>query len=104
MLAEVVRHLLSKSEFAFVLTGKFETDELESRFGQYRLMCGGNRLVSIKEVMEKKLNIRSLLHLHSTAGSIPVKMFFSEISYTGAADQFSDFCDQLQFSIQRSRI
>ena len=56
VLVEVVRDLLSESEFAFVLTGKFQTNDSESRFGQYRQMCGGNRLVSIQEVMEKEKN------------------------------------------------
>ena len=46
---------------------------------------------------EKKLKIRSLLHLRSAAGSIPVKMFFSEFSCTGAVDPFSVSCDESQF-------
>ena len=64
-------------------------------------MCGGNRLVLVQEVMEKekKTKIRSPLHLHSAAASIPVKMFFSEFSYPGAVDQLSVSCDKLLFFI-----
>ena len=48
-------------------------------------MCGGNRLVSVQEVVEKekKLKIKSLLHLHSATGSIPVQVFLSEFSEVG---------------------
>ena len=47
----------------------------------------------------KKLKIERCLHLHTTAGSFPVKMFFSEFSCAGAVDRFSVSCDELQFLI-----
>ena len=42
----------------FVLTGKFQTDDLGSRFGHYRQMSGGNRLVSIQEILESEKKIK----------------------------------------------
>ena len=51
----------------YVLTGKFQTDNLENRFGQYRQMAGGNYNITITQVMEseRKLRIKSVLGLHS---------------------------------------
>ena len=48
-------------------------------------MCGGNRLVSVQDVVEKekKLKIKSLLHLHFAARSVPVRVFFSELLEAG---------------------
>jgi len=47
----------------FVLLGKFQTDNLEFRFGQYRQMSGTNYIVSVSQVMEseKKLKILSIM-------------------------------------------
>ena len=45
---EVAHHLLTSHQFEYVLTSKFQTDVLESRFGQNRQVCGGNRLVLCK--------------------------------------------------------
>ena len=43
----------------FVLTGKFQTNNLESRFGHYRQMSGGNRLISIQEILESENKIKN---------------------------------------------
>ncbi|GBN68902.1 hypothetical protein AVEN_150405-1 [Araneus ventricosus] len=50
----------------FILPGKFQTDNLESRFGLYRQMSGSNYHISIRQLFEtekKKIRIRSLLKL-----------------------------------------
>ena len=52
--------LLNSHTLDYVMLGKFQTDNLESRFGQYRQLSGCNYLVSVAEVMqsEKKLRIK----------------------------------------------
>jgi len=58
-------YLLTSLNFQFVLLGKFQTDNLEFRFGQYRQLSGANYNVSVTQIMEseKKLKIISLLKL-----------------------------------------
>ena len=66
----------------FFTYGKFQTDYLESRFGQYRQMCGGSRLMSVQKIKEseRKLKINSLLRLHSPSFTISVKKYLLEFS------------------------
>ena len=54
----LIIHLLSDLNFRFVLTGQLTSDSLESRFGRYRQMSGGNYYISVKQVIEseKKLS------------------------------------------------
>ena len=56
---------------SYVHLGKFQTDNLESRFGNYRQLSSSNYLVSVKEVFqsEKTLNVKSLLNLFSSTKS-----------------------------------
>lgn len=63
----------------YVLLGKFQTDELEHRFGKYRQVAGGQYDISIRQLYEseKKLRIQSLLTLKSrNYGSIYIKQFY----------------------------
>ncbi|GFX25159.1 uncharacterized protein TNCV_2753341 [Trichonephila clavipes] len=64
---ELIKYLLTEQNFKYVLTGKFQTDSLEPRFGQYRQMSGANYHVTVQEILqaEKKLRIKSVLSLHS---------------------------------------
>ena len=64
------------------MPGKFKTDNLEARFGQYRTMCGCNYLVSVNEVMQnEKLKVKSILKLYThSKGEINIKQFFPEFS------------------------
>ena len=82
MIVEVPKYLIETFKFDFVLLGCFQTDNLESRLGQYRQMCGGNRLISIQELTEskKKLKIKSLLKLHSDVITVPVKKYLLEFA------------------------
>ena len=93
-LAELIKHLLSTLKIDFILTGKFQTDDLESRFGQYRQMCGGNRLVSVQEIIEseKKLKIKSVLKLYPADEEIPVKDYLFEFSNDSQLDKSSFLC------------
>ena len=64
---EIVKYLFETLSFSYVLPGKFQTDNLEARFGQYRQMSGGNYNISCQQIYEseKKLRIISLISLHS---------------------------------------
>lgn len=79
----LIKYLISTKKLEFVLTGKFQTDNLEGRFGQYRQLCGGNTLISVEEALqsEKKLRVSSLLNIHSLSkGDIPIREFLIEFS------------------------
>ena len=56
--------LLSDFNFRFVLTGFLQSDPLESRFGRFRQMSGGNFFISVKQIIqsEKKIRLSSILH------------------------------------------
>jgi len=56
---------LSELGLHYVLLGKFQTDSLEARFGQYRQLSGGKYNISLRQVYEseKKLRLLSTLKL-----------------------------------------
>jgi len=58
---------VGSQQMKYVLLGKFQTDNLEFRFGQYRQMSGANYNVSVTQVMEseKKLKILSVMKIIS---------------------------------------
>lgn len=62
---KMIRYIFESIGCSYILLGKFQTDSLEARFGQYRQMCGGNYNVSCIQVMEaeKKLRVLSLIKL-----------------------------------------
>ena len=86
-----MKHLLEHHKLSYVLLGKFQTDNLEARFGQYRMMCGTNYLVTVKEVLQsvKKLKVKSLLKLYSRSkGVVKIMDFLGEFS-----DPCKEKCD-----------
>lgn len=42
VIIEITRYCTSELNMKNILTGKFQIDKLESRFGQYRQLAGGN--------------------------------------------------------------
>ena len=60
---EIVKYCTCELNMKYILTAKFQTDKLESRFGQYRQLAGGNYNISIRQIFEceKKLRIMSVL-------------------------------------------
>ena len=48
-LVHLIHYLLKDCDMSYVLLGKFQTDNLDSRFGNYRQLSGSNYLVSVKE-------------------------------------------------------
>ncbi|GFV53760.1 transposable element P transposase [Trichonephila clavipes] len=67
---ELIKYLLTEQNFKYVLTGKFQTDRLEARFGQYRQMSGANYHVTVQEILqsENKLRIKMPVY-HLGAGT-----------------------------------
>ena len=57
--------LFEQYELHYILTGKFQTDNLEAHFGLYRMLSGSNYLVSVIKVLqsEKTLKLKGLLKL-----------------------------------------
>ena len=65
---EIVKSLFTVLNFKYVLLGKFQTDDLEARFGQYRQMSGACYNISFAQVIEseKKLKTLSIIKVFST--------------------------------------
>lgn len=63
----VIKHLLEELKFHYVLLGKFQTDQLEARFGKLRKKNGNNFFISVQDLYEseKKIKINNLLRLRS---------------------------------------
>ena len=59
-LLEIAEYCFNELGAKYILLGKFQTDSLESRFGQYRQLAGGKYDVSLRQVYECKKNIRLL--------------------------------------------
>ena len=95
---DVLKTLLSNGA-NFILTSKFQTDQLEYRFSQYRQMSGGNYHVSVQQILEseRKIKLKSVLELHShTHGKISLKNFVVEFS--GNTNESTDDVDAEFFS------
>ena len=75
-LVEISKYLLKTDEFSYILLGKFQTDNLEDRFGLYRRLSGCAYNLSVQQILEseKKLKIMRCLTLKSASmGEISVK-------------------------------
>ena len=96
----LVKYLFAMYDIKFVLCGKFQTDNLESRVGQYRQMSGGNSLVSVEEVLynERKLHVKTLLKIHSRSnGAITVRDFLQDFSSESVTEPNFDFVNNFPF-------
>lgn len=60
---EITKHCTFVLNMSYVLSAKFQTDKLESRFGQYRQLAGGNYNISMRQIFEceEKIRIMSVL-------------------------------------------
>lgn len=52
------QYCFSQLKFSYLLPGKFQTDNLESRFGQYRQMAGEQYNISLRQLFEVEQKIR----------------------------------------------
>ena len=51
-LLKVCKYCIDELKLCYILPGKFETAHLESRFGQYRQLAGGNNNISVRQMFE----------------------------------------------------
>ena len=69
------------------IIGKFQTDNIESRFGLYRMLSDSNYLVSVVEVLqsEKKIKDKEFVsYIHH-----PKVLFLSKIFYWTSVNQLN---------------
>lgn len=66
-LINIIKYSLESLNVDYVLTGKFQTDNLERTFGKYRNLCGSNYNVSVQQVLEAehKIRVNKLLGIRS---------------------------------------
>ena len=89
-------YLLREMHCHYVLLGKFQTDDLEFRFGQYRQLSGANYNVSVTQIMEseKKLRILSVVKLVSHSnGDITMRDFIAGCQADADASETEHDCD-----------
>lgn len=91
-IAECASYLLEQRKFCFVLLGQLQSDSLESRFGWFRQMSGGNYYVSVKQVVNSDRKIRAICLLRYS--SFTVADIDNAISER--TDQISDKDSSLQ--------
>ncbi|XP_055928711.1 uncharacterized protein LOC129959843 [Argiope bruennichi] len=57
-LKEITKYCQEEFEMKYILPGKFQTDNLEARFGLYRQMAGAQYHVSLRQVFESENKLR----------------------------------------------
>lgn len=57
---EISNYCINELKMSYILAGKFQTDNLESRFGQYRQLSGGNYNISVRQIFECEKKIRMM--------------------------------------------
>ena len=100
-LVALYKELLQHYKLRYILIGKFQTDNIESRFGLYRMLSGCNYLVSVVEVLqnEKKLKMKNLLKLYSSSkGTIPIKDFLMEFGEPSNSDCDNNFIASVPYN------
>ena len=59
-IADCAAYLLDMLGFSFVLLGKLQSDNIESRFGWFRQLSGSNYFISMRQVIESDIKIRAI--------------------------------------------
>lgn len=67
VISEIIEYSFSSVGVQYLLTGKLQTDNLESQFSRYRQLSGGNYNISVTQIFEseKKLRVMSVLGIKS---------------------------------------
>ncbi len=83
----------------YILTAKFQTDKLESTFGQYRQLADGNYNISIRQIYEceRKLRFMSVLDKTLTVNNKRILLKEFDINWNGMDQCF--LSDTYQFNI-----
>jgi len=78
-LSEVMEYLLDEKDFKYVLSGQFQSDPIEKRFGYYRQLCGSNYFVSVRQILESEKGIRmKALVKHNNLNLAEIKEAFED--------------------------
>jgi hypothetical protein len=92
-LSHTTRSLISLIKFSllslnvnYVLTGKFQTDNLERTFGKYRNLSGSNYNVSVQQVMEAEHKIRLNKLLGIQSARYGIKFSFDKLPVLDSSD------------------
>ena len=98
-LFEIAEYCLQELGAKYVLLGKFQTDFLESRFGQYRQLSGGKYDVLLRQVYEceKKIRLLSVLKLKMNGMDINLSNF--ALDWDRYEADFSSHCPSLPIVI-----
>ncbi|XP_042896693.1 transposable element P transposase [Parasteatoda tepidariorum] len=81
-LINLITYLFKEHKPSYILLGKFQTDCIEARFGQYRCMSGGNYHIGVSQVLEseRKLKLLSLMTLKcNKMGTFQIKSFLEAV-------------------------
>ena len=73
-IVHVSNELISRYNFAYVLSAQFQSDQLEGEFGIYRQLSGGNYFVSAEQVMNTA-KFRKLKFYHELSGDKSLMSF-----------------------------
>ena len=95
-LSELIVYILDFLKFKYVLTAKFQTDDLERRFGMYRKMSGCNYHISVVQIMqsERKIRVSSLLKFFSqNHGNIELTDYFTDFAADVSENSSNSECD-----------
>ena len=76
----MLKYLLDNLKFDIFILGKCQTDNFESRWGQYTQKCRGNtwELIQKLKESERKLKVKRLLKLHSSTITASVTKYLTE--------------------------
>ena len=69
-LADCASYLLDRLEFKYVLLGKLQSDDIESRFGWLRQLSGANYFISMRQVIESSRKIKAISLLQFSGMSV----------------------------------
>ncbi|XP_023217327.1 uncharacterized protein LOC111619744 [Centruroides sculpturatus] len=105
---ELTEFILNELGAHYVLLGKFQTDMLEARFGQYRQMSGSSYHISVSEIIEseRKLKLISLLNMKSSKiGNFQIRAFLESFANNAELDRFDfDVEEAFEGIIEKSDI
>ena len=96
----MIPDLFQRHHLKYVLLAKFQTDNLEGRFGLYRQLSGCNYLVSVKDIIhsERKLKIKGLLRLFTASkDGLTVSNYLSTFSDIEKHNQDEEFIDDFPY-------
>lgn len=74
---QITDYCIDELNMKYILPGKFQTDQLEARFGKYRQLAGCNYNISVRQVFEceQKLRMMSVLRIPFHNQSVDLKDF-----------------------------